>query len=218
MRNSLRRFSIKCLLNLRGYDTLIELLQGKYMKVGYARVSSSGQNLESQIEALEAIGCEKIFTEKKSGTNTNRAELNEALDFVRSGDTFMVTRLDRCSRSVKDLHQIIDTLNDKGVDFKATEQDLDTSSSSGRLMIGLLSIVSAFETDLRAERQADGIKSAQRRGVKFGAKNVFDDERTKEAILLQKTEMTNQEIADKFNIGKSTMLRYISKYTLKQSV
>lgn len=188
-------------------------LRGFQMKVGYARVSSSGQNLQSQIEALESVGCTKIFQEKKSGTNTNRTELNEALDFVRDGDTFMVTRLDRCSRSVKDLHEIIDTLNDKGVSFKATEQDLDTSSSSGRLMIGLLSIVSAFETDLRAERQADGIKSAQKRGVKFGAKSVFDEERTLEAIELQRQgTMTNQEIANSFNIGKSTLLRYISKY------
>lgn len=193
---------------------LIELLQGKYMKVGYARVSSNGQNLHSQIEALQAIGCEKIFQEKLSGRQQdNRKQLNEALDFVRNGDEFYVTRLDRCSRSVKDLHQVIDTLNDKGVDFKATEQDLDTSTSSGRLMIGLLSIVSAFETDLRAERQADGIKSARKRGVKFGAKPVFDEERTKKAIELQKTEMTNQQIADQFNIGKSTMLRYISNYT-----
>jgi len=189
------------------------------MKVGYARVSSIGQNLNSQIEALEAIGCEKIFTEKKSGKKSNnREQLNEALDFVRSGDTFIVTRLDRCSRSVKDLHQIIDTLNEKDVDFKATEQELDTSSSSGRLMIGLLSIVSAFETDLRAERQADGIKSAQKRGVKFGAVRVFDEERTIKAIELQKQgTMTNQQIADEFKIGKSTLLRYISNYNNKCS-
>ena len=189
------------------------------MKVGYARVSSSGQNLEYQLEALELAGCEKIFHEKKSGTKSyNRPELQNALDFCRDGDTLIVTRLDRCSRNVKDLHQIIETLNTKNVSFKATEQDIDTTTSAGRLMIGLLSIVSAFETDLRAERQADGIKSAQKRGVQFGAKNVFDDDRTKEAIELQKTEMTNQEIADKFNIGKSTMLRYISKYTLQRSL
>ncbi len=188
------------------------------MKVGYARVSSSGQNLNSQIEALEAIGCTRIFKEKMSGKQQhNRTELNDALDFVRDGDEFYVTRLDRCSRSVKDLHQIIDTLNDKGVSFKATEQDLDTSSSSGRLMIGLLSIVSAFETDLRAERQMDGIASAQKRGVKFGAKSVFDEERTIEAIELQNQGKTNQEIADLYGIGKSTLLRYISQYSLQKS-
>jgi len=183
------------------------------MKVGYARVSSTGQNLQSQLEALTAIGCTKIFEEKKSGTKVdNRPQLKEALDFVREGDDFYVTRLDRCSRSVKDLHSIVDTLNAKSVAFKATEQDLDTSTSAGRLMIGLLSIVSAFETDLRAERQADGIKSAQARGVKFGSKPIFDSERTIEALAKKDQGMTNQAIADEYGIGRSTLLKYISEY------
>ena len=183
------------------------------MKIGYARVSSTGQNLDVQIEALTNAGCKKIFQEKKSGTqSSNREQLEEAIDFCRSGDTFVVTRLDRCSRNVKDLHTIIDTLNDKEVSFKATEQELDTSTSAGRLMIGLLSIVSAFETDLRAERQADGIKAALAKGKKWGRKSVnFTDEMIEEAISLQDT-MNNQEIADKFNIGRSTMLRYIKNY------
>lgn len=184
------------------------------MKVGYARVSSTGQNLESQIEALEKAGCEKIFEEKKSGTQLNtRTELKNAIEFVRNGDIFVVTRLDRCSRNVADLHNIVETLNKKGVSFKATEQDLDTSTSTGRLMIGLLSIVSAFETDLRAERQADGIKSALKRGVKFGRSSKIENKQVKEIIELQKNgEYTNQQIADKFGIGRSTLLRYVSEY------
>ena len=183
------------------------------IKIGYARVSSSGQNLNSQVEDLKSIGCTKIFQEKMSGTQANnRTELQNAIDFARDGDTFYVTRLDRCSRSVKDLHTIIDTLTDKGVAFKATQQDLDTSTSSGRLMIGLLSIVSAFETDLRAERQADGIKSAQKRGVKFGAKLKFKEEDTVKAITMQEDGMLNQDIADSFDIARSTLLRHIANY------
>ena len=184
------------------------------MKVGYARVSSSGQNLESQIELLEKAGCEKIFTEKKSGKQSdNRPELQNVLDFVRDGDEFIVTRLDRCSRSVKDLHNILDLLNTKNVSFKATEQSLDTSTATGRLMIGLLSIVSEFETDLRAERQNDGIKSAQKRGVKFGRSRKLTDEQVKEIIELQQTgEYTNQQIADKFEVGRSTLLREVSNF------
>ncbi len=184
------------------------------MKVGYARVSSTGQNLDSQIEALESAGCEKIFTEKKSGKQTtNRTQLQNALDFVRDGDTFVVTRLDRCSRSVSDLHNILDTLNNKGVSFKATEQELDTSTSTGRLMIGLLSIVSAFETDLRAERQADGIKSALKRGVKFGRSAKLTHEQVEEIIALQeKAEHTNQQIADMYGVGRSTLLRYVAEF------
>lgn len=189
------------------------------MKVGYARVSSSGQNLQSQIEALTKAGCEKIFQEKLSGTQTtNRIELRNCLYFCREGDEFYVTRLDRCSRSVKDLHGIIDTLNAKGVAFKATEQDLDTSSSAGRLMIGLLSIVSAFETDLRAERQAEGIASALKRGVKFGRESKLNSEKVIQAIGMQNDGMTNQQIADKFEIGRSTLLRYVSEYKKSAAV
>ncbi|MDO9304704.1 MAG: recombinase family protein [Sulfuricurvum sp.] len=183
------------------------------MKVGYARVSSTGQNLQSQIEALEKAGCEKIFKERKSGTQFfNREELQNALDFVRTGDELYVTRLDRCSRNVKDLHQIIETLNKKEVAFKATEQEIDTSTSAGRLMVGLLSIVSAFETDLRAERQADGIASAKRRGVKFGSKPVFDNEKVVQALEMQNQRMINQDIANTFGIARSTLLRYIANY------
>ena len=188
------------------------------MKVGYARVSSNGQNLNSQIEALEKAGCEKIFKEKKSGTQSvNREELQNALDFVRNGDTLIVTRLDRCSRNVKDLHQIIETLNKKEVAFKATEQEIDTSTSAGRLMIGLLSIVSAFETDLRAERQADGIASAKKRGVKFGSSPKLTEVDLQEILELKETtEMTNEAIANKFGIARSTLLRYVANYKKNQ--
>ena len=184
------------------------------MKVGYARVSSTGQNLEAQIELLKRAGCEKIFQEKKSGTNrTNRVELENTLDFVREGDTFVVTRLDRCSRNTLDLYKILELLKNKKVAFKATEQEFDTSTSTGKLMVGLLSVIAEFETDLRAERQAEGIKSAMARGVKFGAKRKMSEEQVVEAIELQKKgEMTNQQIADRFGVGRSTLLRYVSEW------
>jgi DNA invertase Pin-like site-specific DNA recombinase len=183
------------------------------MRVGYARVSSTGQNLEAQVEILKRAGCEKIFQEKKSGTKrANRVELENALDFVREGDTFLVTRLDRCSRNTLDLYKILELLKDKKVDFKATEQEFDTSTSTGKLMVGLLSVIAEFETDLRAERQAEGIKSAMARGVKFGAKRKMTDEQVLEAIELQKSgEFTNQQIAEKFGVGRSTLLRYVAK-------
>jgi len=184
------------------------------MKIGYARVSSTGQNLEAQVELLKKAECEKIFQEKKSGTKrTDRTELENALDFVREGDTFLVTRLDRCSRNTLDLYKILELLNSKKVAFKATEQEFDTSTSTGKLMMGLLSVIAEFETDLRAERQAEGIKSALARGVKFGAKRKMTDEQVVEAMELQKKgEMTNQQISDMFGVGRSTLLRYVAEY------
>lgn len=183
------------------------------MKVGYARVSSVGQNLDSQIEALEKAGCEKIFQEKKSGSKIkNRPVLKEALDFVRDGDTFIVTRLDRSSRSVVDLHNIMNQLENKNVSFKATNQEFDTSTSTGRLMVGLLSVVAAFELDLRAERQTDGIAVAKKKGVKFGREPKMNEEDVLEALKLKDKGLSNQVIADRFEVGKSTLLRYFSKY------
>jgi len=184
------------------------------MRVGYARVSSIGQNLEAQVELLKRAGCEKIFQEKKSGTKrADRVELENALEFVREGDTFLVTRLDRCSRNTLDLYKILELLKNKKVDFKATEQEFDTSTSTGKLMVGLLSVIAEFETDLRAERQAEGIKSAMARGVKFGAKRKMTEEQVLEAIALQKSgEFTNQQIADKFGVGRSTLLRVVSEW------
>ncbi len=187
------------------------------MKIGYARVSSTGQNLEAQIELLKQAGCEKIFTEKKSGRQmNNRTVLRDAMDFCRESDTFVVSRLDRCSRSVKDLHIIIDSLTSKGVHFKATEQDIiDTSTSTGRLIISILSSINSFQIDVQREMQMDGIKNAQRRGVKFGRESRFNQDKTIQAIEMQSQGMTNQEISDEFEIGRSTLLRYISSYKKK---
>lgn len=188
------------------------------MLVGYARVSSVGQNLDSQIEALKNIGCEKIFMEKKSGTNTkDRLQLQNALDFVRDGDTLIVTRLDRCSRSVSDLYKILEVLKNKNVSFKATNQNIDTSTSTGKLMLGMLSIIAEFENDLRRERQNEGIKKAKELG-KFKKEKSLTTEQVIEIIELQKTDMTNQMIADEFNIGRSTLLRYVSEYKKNNSI
>ena len=126
------------------------------MKVGYARVSSIGQNLQSQIDALEAYGCEKIFQEKVSGTSTKgRNEFKEMLNFVRENDEVVVTRLDRCSRSVLDMQLIMKDLAEKNVTFSATEQSINTKTPEGKCFLNMLSIFSEFETSLRAERQKE---------------------------------------------------------------
>ena len=185
--------------------------------VGYARVSSTGQKLEAQVELLKKAGATKIYEEKKSGTTVeSRIKLKEALDYVREGDIFIVTRLDRCSRSTADLYNITKQLKDKGVEFKAIQQDFDTSSSTGKLMMGILAVIAEFETDLRKERQAEGIKSALKRGVKFGAKAKMTEEQVAEAIKMQQTgDFTNQQIAEKFEVGRSTLLRYVAKFKQK---
>jgi DNA invertase Pin-like site-specific DNA recombinase len=130
--------------------------------VGYGRVSSVGQNIETQRDQLKAAGCKKVFLEKKTGTTTEgREQLALALDYVREGDVFVVTRLDRLARSTTDLLAIIKALADKGVAFKCTEQDVSTSGAMGKLTLTILAAFAEFENGIRKERQMDGIARAK---------------------------------------------------------
>ena len=126
---------------------------------GYARVSHHSQSLETQIEALRASGCAVVRSEKKSGsTREGREELQTLLDFVREGDEIRVTRVDRIARSIADLQDILRVLKQKGVSLRATEQPIDTSTPLGKCMLDLLGVFAELETNLRRERQMEGIR------------------------------------------------------------
>jgi DNA invertase Pin-like site-specific DNA recombinase len=146
------------------------------MLIGYARVTSTGQSLDLQVEALTAAGCEKIYREKRSGrTAADRTELARTLDQLRGGDTLVVCRLDRLARSVSDLHRIIEQLNAAGVLFRCLQQGgVDTATSTGKLMLAILGAVAEFENDIRRERQRDGIERAKDRGVYQGRPPSID--------------------------------------------
>ena len=146
------------------------------MIVGYARVSTSDQNLDVQLAELEAHGCERIFTDKATGTNTARAGLSEMLEFVREGDTVVVIRLDRFARSLSNLYAMLERMTLQGVDFHCLRQSIDTSTSTGKLTLAILGAVAEFENDLRRERQREGIARAKERGVYKGRKRIVDEE------------------------------------------
>jgi len=179
------------------------------MIVGYGRVSSTGQSLDIQHEALLAAGCEKVFAEKVSGRSTkDRVELGNAMDFVREGDTLVVTRLDRLARSVGDLHRIIETLNAKQVAFRCLNQSgVDTSSSTGKLMLAVLGAVSQFENDIRRERQTEGIAKAKADGRYQGRKASIDPARVKE---LHGSGLGPAAIAREMKIGRASVYRALS--------
>jgi len=150
------------------------------MLVGYARVSSAGQSLEVQRDALVASGCEKLFAEKQSGTSTdNRAALAEALDFIREGDTFLITRIDRLARSVGDLEAIVARVRAKGAFLKAIEQPIDTSTPAGIAFLQMLGVFAQFETAIRKERQLEGIAKAKQEGRYKGRKPSVDVEQVR---------------------------------------
>jgi len=136
---------------------------------GYARVSTTDQDLAVQEAALRAAGCEMIRAEKKSGTTTTgRSELQTLLDFVRKGDMIVVTRIDRLARSIADLAAIVRSLENKGVALRATEQPIDTSTAAGRCFLQMLGVFAEFETAIRRERQLEGIAKAKAAGVYKG--------------------------------------------------
>ncbi len=142
---------------------------------GYARVSSMGQSLALQEAALSAAGCEIIRAEKQSGTSrAGRDELRTLLDFIRPGDTLMVTRVDRLARSIGDLQDIVRELKAKGANLKATEQPIDTGTAAGKAFLDMLGVFAEFETNLRKERQLEGIAKAKAEGVYKGRKRSID--------------------------------------------
>ena len=138
--------------------------------VGYARVSSTGQDLTVQLDKLQAYGCRRVFEEKKSGTTANRAELQECLRYLRASDTLVVSKLDRLARSTLHLTQIAHDLEERGINLVVIDQAIDTTTPTGKLLFNMLASIAEFETAIRAERQAEGIAKAQANGVKFGPK------------------------------------------------
>jgi DNA invertase Pin-like site-specific DNA recombinase len=150
---------------------------------GYARVSTTEQDLTTQIEKLTAAGCSIVREEKKSGTTREgRQELDTLLAFLRPGDVLMVTKIDRLARSVGDLQDIVRAIRTRGADLKATDQPIDTSSAAGKCFLDMLGVFAEFETNLRRERQLEGIAMAKAAGVYKGGKRRID----REAILAMK--------------------------------
>lgn len=178
--------------------------------VGYARVSSVGQSLAVQVDNLNAYGCDEIFQEKKSGTTANRPKLKECLKYVRKGDVLVITKLDRLARSTLDLHKIVDELNQKGVGFKVLDQSIDTTTKEGKLMFSMLAAVAEFETELRKERQLEGIAKAKKRGVAFGRKATLTDEQVQEMRSKRSDGVLIKDLMNEYGMSKASVYRLLN--------
>jgi DNA invertase Pin-like site-specific DNA recombinase len=177
--------------------------------IGYARVSTTDQNLELQENALRAAGCELIRSEKRSGTSTKgREELHTVLAFLRAGDVLTVTRIDRLARSIGDLQDIVRTVKARGASLRATEQPIDTSTAAGKCFLDMLGVFAEFETNLRKERQLEGIADAKARGVYTGRKASIDPAQVK---AMQAQGMGATAIAKALNIGRASVYRVIEE-------
>ncbi len=175
------------------------------MKYGYARKSSVQQSLSIQVAALKEAGCDIVRQEQGSGTTRNgRSELAVLLEFMRDGDTLVVTRIDRLARSMRDLQNIVYELQQKGVTLTALEQPIDTSTSAGKAFLDMLGVFAEFESNLRFERQMEGVRAAQRAGKYQGRKASVDVAAVKE---LHQSGLGVSAIAKQLNIGRSSVYR-----------
>lgn len=178
------------------------------MLVGYARISTLEQNLDLQRDALLSAGCEKVFTDIASGIQDNREGLKETLNYLRSGDTLIVWKLDRLGRTLKHLIETVNTLATKSISFCSLQENLDTTTSSGKLIFHLFGALAEFERELIRERTRAGLKAARTRGHKGGRPRKLNIAQIKMAKLLISEGSTSiTEICRTLGISRSTLYR-----------
>ncbi len=182
------------------------------MLVGYARVSTPDQTLELQKDALEKAGCERIFTDTASGAKAERVGLDQALGYVRKGDTLVVWRLDRLGRSLRHLIETITKLNERGIGFKSITESIDTTTSGGKLIFHIFGALAEFERDIIRERTQAGLTAARARGRKGGRPKALTAKEVQQALTLYNAKThTIDEICRTLNISRATLYRYLKR-------
>lgn len=182
------------------------------MKIGYARVSTDEQSYNAQIDALEAAGCERIFSEKYSGRSKSRPELERMIDVLREGDVVVVQRLDRLGRSLKDLIELLDSFKSKQVQFISLNESIDTTTAVGELAFHMIGSIAQFERRLISERTRAGLDAARARGRKGGRKPKLTPTDIKKAkAMLSDPEMTKSEVAEHFDVSRPTLNKWLDK-------
>jgi DNA invertase Pin-like site-specific DNA recombinase len=175
--------------------------------IGYARVSSLGQSLDIQLGKLEH--CDKIFQEKKSGITDKRSRLKACLEYIREGDVLVVARLDRLARSTLHLCQIAEMLKEKGVELQVLDQSINTADATGRLLFNMLGAIGQFETEIRAERQMEGIHKAKKRGVSFGRQKKLSENDVQQLKEKRGQGVLIKDLMKEYGLSKATIYRYL---------
>jgi len=178
------------------------------MIIGYARVSTYDQSIELQKDALTAAGCERIFTDVASGAKNARPGLEEAMSFCREGDTLVVWKLDRMGRSMAHLIKTVQTLEERRINFRSLTEQIDTTTSGGRLIFYMFGALAEFERDVIRERVQAGLKSARARGRKGGRPPVPEATKAMVRALFADKELSIKQICDRLGIARSTLYKY----------
>ncbi|MEM8985625.1 MAG: recombinase family protein [Pseudomonadota bacterium] len=181
-------------------------------KIGYARVSTIDQNLDLQIDALERAGCDEVFKDHgMSGATLDREGLGEAIAALEQGDMFVVWRLDRLARSMRELTDAVWTLHNRGIEFRSLCEHISVDSAFGEFTLHILSAVAHLERALIVERTREGMAAAKKRGVKFGRKPVLDVPACEEAISLVNCGMAVSDVAAHMGVSRSTIYRQMRR-------
>ena len=184
------------------------------MLVGYARVSTTDQNLRMQEDALKAAGCEELYSDIASGAKAERPGLNNALSYLRKGDTLVVWKLDRLGRSLGNLIQIVKDLSKREIGFKCLQENIDTTTSGGQLIFHIFGALAQFERELIKERTQAGLKAARVRGRLGGRPTLLNKQQVKKLKdHYEKGDLSVNEICKLFNITKPTLYRYLRSIT-----
>jgi len=179
--------------------------------VGYARVSPGQQDYKTQVDRLKAAGATKVFTEKRSGLDRDRPTLAECLRYVREGDTLLVTKLDRLARSTAELYRIVTDLTNRGVAFKVLDDPtVDTSSRTGKLVMGILALIAEFETEIRRERQMEGITKAKAEGRVGGRPRLVNEMIEARIRQLRSDGLSIRKIAAEVGFSKATVQKILA--------
>ena len=180
------------------------------MLIGYARVSTLDQNLDLQRDALSEAGCERIFIEQMSGAVADRPELREALKFARGGDTLVVWKLDRLARSLKQLIETVETLRERGINFRSLTEALDTTTAQGRLVFHMFGALAEFERGLILERTRAGLQAARKAGRTGGRPPKLTDKDIQAAkAMLTNPDIGVAEVAHRLGVSQATLYRHV---------
>lgn len=178
-------------------------------RIGYARVSTFDQNLDSQLDELKKAGCTKIFQEKASSVK-KRPEFEKCLDYLREGDTLIVWKLDRLGRTTKKLLELIDDLKDRGINLQIITLGVDTSTAAGRLFFTMMAGLAEMERELIRERTNAGLQAARARG-RMGGRKPIDEQIMARAMMMYEANMTVDDITKTLDISRSTFYKYKNK-------
>lgn len=181
------------------------------MRIAYARVSTTDQSLDLQMDALKKFGCDRIYTEKASGGKDDRPELAKTLDMLREGDTFIVYKLDRLARSTLKLIETLDLLKKRGVEFVSLSDNIDTSTAAGKAMFGMMAVFAEFERSIIRERTLAGLEAARARGHK-GGRPMTDKKKLDKAIkLYESRKFTIAQIEEMTDVSKGSFYRELNR-------